>query len=401
VGIFDSKLNEYELVLIVKNYEGKMLTKIGLSLCRQLSAWSICALLLSTQVFASMEELIGQWKSPNIPIGQGIGNIKISFDFKADRTCNFRIEYVLNHPAGNRGERNDYNCEFSLPAANKIDYKFKRSFVTMTDVESVKEANKKKTCGFNDWKLGIPKDVTGANCDQGSFGDNGELKDIYELANDGQWIYFGMDILPKPVDDDSEVPTDEEGRPTQVFKAAGFGKNGVSPPPLELPEIHPDTLSGLYSVVDYRLNSKSCDQAPAPTADAPKFIRFYAGDIVIPGLEGWMAKECKSEQQCSIPAGWDFNAKWFISRLVEPDHRWLGDQIRSSLVGDVCHYEKQMINLTRISSRSLEINAKRYSATLPVDQNGSEKCSTRRPELDQLFKSAPCIGFDHVELQTK
>ena len=144
------------------------------------------------------------WKTPFVGDPQGIQQ-QTTRKFDGAGTLTESTKLMINHPLFHGAQKYDMVLKYLVTGSSEavaggmnIDYEFVKVLETALDDQTATQNNSHHECGYTDWEVGVPKDVTGIACDENHPEEHmpaAGIKDysIYKIENDK--IYFGDDDI--------------------------------------------------------------------------------------------------------------------------------------------------------------------------------------------------------------
>lgn len=342
------------------------------------------ALLLSgTALGAPLDDLQGKWTTGLMTDEEGYVQYRQIYEFNGN-DCVVRIDLFVNHPFGQAGERMKWDCGVRIlgpssaaPGAFEIDIDIRKHTLTPLHPSSVEDYNERHLCGFTDWVLGVPRDITNLECED-HLSKAGTMKDLIKIVPN-ETIQWGLSE-----EDDPMSPN----RPTELDPNNVVPRNGQGGPIDPNPE--PDLLKGFYQVTGYRQNASGCEEGGLRTQAAPfSHYQLVANNDIIPMMVGWSFETCPSEAACraqpdEIKLMSDFN-------LQEKDRgagKYKGMGRSSTWTGE-CRVEAVQTATERAADGSLRMVSKFLSGVVDgIDT--AEACDLDNPLVDAQLPLFQC-----------
>ncbi len=347
------------------------------------SLFLLGALLFTGPALASpLDDIQGKWTTGLMTDSEGYIQYRQIYDFRGT-DCSIKIDLLVNHPIGQAGERMVWGCRFtvigpsaSVPGAWEVDVEILKHTLTPLHPASVEDYNLKKMCGFDDWRLGGPKDVSNLDCD-GAFTETGTIHDLVKIIPN-ESVQFGLggddDPLgsPRPteLDPDNIVPRNGPGGP-------------IDPHPTE------DMVKGYYQVTGFKANNAGCDEGGLGASSAPfSHYQMIANRDIIPMMGGWSFESCNSEAECRAKADeLTFMADFAIGDQVDESHyKGLG---RSLNWAGQCYGKAVQTVTEREGDGSLHMVSRFLSGVVQGITN-SDDCNLENPLVDAQLPLFQC-----------
>ena len=131
-------------------------------------------------------------------------------DCSATEKSNVLLKINLNLGEEVSAAYNNENVTATVVDTTIVSYK-----ITYYDQTSIDILNQKEYCGFNDWTIDVPKEVSGRECDEETMPDGNSKTILYlDDTTTPNTIYFG----------ESEGETNENGYPVEIDADSGMTK---------------------------------------------------------------------------------------------------------------------------------------------------------------------------------
>ena len=181
----------------------------------------VAAALLSTAAHAE-QSIVGSWQTPFQELGDNVF-YQLRRDFKADGSFVQQLQIEMHHPlfptplVTEIEEWNTYVIGNSTgtEGATAIDETLVRTFETIKTADWVAQHNAESYCGYDDWVLGVKKEITGRTCNGVVHTAGDAHYDLFKI--DGDSINFAI----KPWHD-AAVGSRPESRPPVLGPSIGY-----------------------------------------------------------------------------------------------------------------------------------------------------------------------------------
>lgn len=153
---------------------------------------SFFLMVTSRVAFSENTRIKGQWEtacSGSRIIAIEIVNDKTDYFLKVTRS-------LFSDPKCIRlTEEKTYNYSYETDdSSNDINFTLRSAFFRKVSLNAKDLANENEECGFNDWKLGVPKEITGErDCNGFEVGNAGRTYyNIFEVDSNSKSLRFGL-----------------------------------------------------------------------------------------------------------------------------------------------------------------------------------------------------------------
>lgn len=339
-------------------------------------------LFAGSAIAGPLDDMQGKWNTGLMTDESGFFQLRQIFEVTGAH-CSMKIDGLANHPMGQGGQRMVWEGELAVvgpssavPGAWEVDINITHFWRTLLHPSTVQDHNDERICGFNDWVLGTPKEISNRNCD-GTTLRPGIAYELIKISPEAS-LQFGH-----PKDDDPVG----SARPTSLASDNIIPRNGTGGP-ID-PHPHADLIKGFYRVTSYKATTRGCDEGSLHAIPAP-FSHFQLIDNsdVIPSLGGWSFETCTSQAACQSQADQIvFGADFGVHKDIDESH-YTG-QSNSWSWADRCYAQSILTTSERGADGSMHMTSRFVSGVIDGIQS-KDDCTSDNPLFDAQIPRLHC-----------